>query len=614
MRSFYRFIVITILLISSTCASLADGNYKISGFSYWYNTENKTAILSSLSYSYGGDINVPEKINIKGVDYTIVAIGGKCFQKCRSVTSITLPNTITSLGSYCFTECEGLKKVNIPSSVKEIGEFCFDQAGIENIEIPSSVTALPDGCFNKSALKSIILPETITILGESCFAGSHLETIKLPSSISIIGNSCFKDCLYLKNIDIPQGVMNLENTFENCENLEKVTLSKGVSYLYQTFLQCKKLKTINIPEGATYLIWTFVGCSSLENITIPEGVIEMSGTFVNCERLRYANIPKGVTNLTNAFGGCSSLENITIPEGVIEMSGTFVNCERLRNVNIPQGVANLERAFSGCSSLENITIPEGVTNTSGAFDDCSSLASVTISNGVTLSGGTFGLCFNLKNVILEGKVKVKPEEFCTAKDYFGVPLESCTLYVPKNYLQEYQNSNFWKDFGKILPLNDYKPTKTCETPSVSFSNGEINFRSNTSGARYHYTISTNDETSTEQETTGRVKLNAYYNIKVYATADGYEPSSTATATLYWLNGSIDMTNINNAKTRGIAVSSEDGFIRISGLSNRETVSFYSLDGKYLGRSQATDGIAIFSVSENLIIAKIGTDSIKIKTK
>ena len=114
---------------------------------------------------------------------------------------------------------------------------------------------------------------------------------------------------------------------------------------------------------------------------------------------------------------------------------------------------------------------------------------------------------------------------------------------------------------------------------------------------------------------GEVSLSAAYNISVYATADGYTASDKAEATLYWINANLENgTNINQVRTRGIVASAHDGIITLSGLDDGEVVKFFAADGKYLGSTVAANGAASYAVSESLVIAKVGKDSIKIAMK
>ena len=172
-----------------------------------------------------------------------------------------------------------------------------------------------------------------------------------------------------------------------------------------------------------------------------------------------------------------------------------------------------------------------------------------------------------------------------------------------------------------VPLKDEesgeeKPNEQCAVPTISYADGKLTFASSTPNAEYHYTITDTDMASDVYSQDGIVKLSAAYNISAYATADGYKPSDKATATLYWVEANLqnNPTNINQTATRGIIVTSNDGIVTLSGLNNDETVRFYTVDGKQLGAAKAVNGTASQAVSESVVIAKMGNQTIKIAVK
>ena len=227
--------------------------------------------------------------------------------------------------------------------------------------------------------------------------------------------------------------------------------------------------------------------------------------------------------------------------------------------------------------------------------------------------GCFEDCKNLETVYFKGKK-------CNS-GYNGLYIPKTSIIkVPKEYLQDYKDA-FGSDYQYIYAWNpdetgdDNKPVTQCSTPSVSYGEGKLMFACETTGAKYHYTITDTDIKSDAQSENGEVSLSAAYNISVYATADGYKASDKAEATLYWIDANLDNgTNINMVRTRGVVASAHDGIITLSGLDNGEVVKFYAADGKYLGSSVAANGSASYAVNESLVIAKVGKDSIKIAMK
>ena len=466
---FKGFVMLVVLMLMTTSSAMAqEAKFEvIDGFRYLLDSDTKTAALVlKTDGNYSGNIIIPEKV--KGndeVEYIVASLGASCFEKCRGLTSITIPSSVTSLGDHCFDGCWGLT----------------------SITIPSSVTSLGDGCFSScTSLTSITIPSSVTSLGASCFSNCRgLTSITIPSSVTSLGDYCF---------------------------------------------------------------WN---CSGLTSITIPSSVTSLGD---------------------HCFDGCSGLTSITIPSSVTSLG---------------------YECFWNCSGLTSITIPSSVTS---------------------LDWHCFEYCQNLESVIFKGR-------YCDYVYYPDLKIPTtCIIKVPKEYLQDYKDA-FGPDYKYIYAWNpgetgeDNKPVTQCSTPSISYESGKLMFACETTGAKYHYTITDTDIKSDALSENGEVSLSAAYNISVYATADGYKASDKAEATLYWINANLDTgTNINMVKIRGVVTSAHDGIVTLSGLDNGEVVKFYATDGKYLGSSVAANGSASYAVNESLVIAKVGKDSIKIAVK
>lgn len=233
---------------------------------------------------------------------------------------------------------------------------------------------------------------------------------------------------------------------------------------------------------------------------------------------------------------------------------------------------------------------------------------------MSLGFDCFGGCSKLELATFKGKL-------ASYALNCGLPY-TCIIYVPKAYLQDYEEA-LGSKYQFIYASKDDgedKPMEECATPNITYNDGKLLFDSSTPNAEYHYTITSPDLATDTYSQDGTVGLVAAYSITAYATADGYKPSEKATATLYWLkaNATLDdgtSTNINQAKTRGIVVTSHDGIVTLSGIDNGEEVRFYAADGRQIGIARAVDGVVSQATpASSLVIAKIGSQTIKVAVK
>ena len=405
-------------------------------------------------------------------------------------------------------------------------------------------------------------------------------------------------------------------------------LATSNSYAQASFETIDGLRYLIDSDAKTATLTANTGEKYSGDIVVPEKVKATDGVeypvtafgdnaFKECGELKSITIPSSVTSLGNyCFCNCSGLTSITIPSSVTSLGNyCFSWCSNLTSITIPSSVTSLSNeCFYNCSGLTSITIPSSVTFLGdNCFYECSSLTSITIPSSVTSLGShCFEECSKLEKATFQGKL---PQNTINC----GL-LSTCIFYVPKAYYQNYKDE-LGSKYSYIYPSKDDesgedKPNEQCAVPTISYADGKLTFACSTPNAEYHYTITDSDIASDAYCQNGIVKLYAAYNISVYATADGYKASDKATATLYWIEANLqnNTTNINQTATRGIIATSNDGIVTLSGLNNSEIVRFYTVDGKQIGTAKAINGTASQAVSESIVIAKIGNQTIKIAVK
>ena len=190
-------ICLTLIALCWTMAIQAQ-TATVDGINYRFYSSAKRAIVTGITIS--GDIVIPEKITVDGVEYSVTSIGSGAFQDCKAITSVTMPS-VTSIGSQAFSGCSNLTSVTMPS--------------VTSIEIQTF-----SGC---SSLTSVAMPSVTSIHYLAFHSCSSLTSVTMPS-VTSIGSQAFTSCSSLTSVDIPLVTSIGEGAFEYCSSLTSVTM------------------------------------------------------------------------------------------------------------------------------------------------------------------------------------------------------------------------------------------------------------------------------------------------------------------------------------------------------------------------------------------------------
>ena len=358
----------------------------------------------------------------------VTTIGSGAFLDCNFIKNIDLPDTLISIDKDAFKGCTNLNyneyengrylgnknnkyMILVDTISKDFKEFVIN----DNTKIIGQ-----HAFYECSKLTSIEIPEGVIIIEDAAFFYCRkLEKIKLSSTLERIGRYAFCGCYILKNITIPKNVTIIEDSaFCNCANIKKISLPNSLKNIGDNvFESCSSLTNIEISENIEIFgNHIFLKCSNLKFNEYENG--RYLGNKNNPYLVLVSVIDKDATNLTfneniklilpYAFEACK-FTKIIIPEGVESIGeGAFKECTNLESIILPTTLISIGKgAFQKCTKLQSIDLPDALTNIRAyTFGGCSNLENVKIQNGVIcIEYNAFIECSSLTNINLPNSLK-----------------------------------------------------------------------------------------------------------------------------------------------------------------------------------------------------------------
>lgn len=432
-------LLLMIVVVGNTTTITLGQRAEVNGIYYYI--QIGTAVVTSNSEHYSGDIVIPSEITFNNSKYIVTSIGYNAFGSCSELTSITIPNSVTSIGKNAFEGCSSLTSVIIPNSVTSIGIRAFAGCNPTSITVESGNT-IYDSRDNCNAIietssntliygfNNTIIPNSVTSIGDGAFSGCNgLTSVTIPNSVTSIGNSAFYGCSGLTSVTIPNSVTSIGNSaFQECSGLTSVAISNSVTFIGDgAFSGCSGLTSVTIPNSMTSIgNSAFEGCSSLSSITFSNSITNIGEkAFLNTGW--YNNQSDGPLFLNKwllGYKGDYPKGKITIPNGIKGIAKkAFYDCKDIYSVTIPYSVTDIgDYAFAGCYGLTDFI----------CYAEVPPSAIDIFSSGITI-----------KPIVLIRKKKIP---------FSKVDISKVTLYVPNSSLSVYKETSPWSDFGNIVSL------------------------------------------------------------------------------------------------------------------------------------------------------------------
>ena len=146
------------------------------------------------------------------------------------------------------------------------------------VEIPEGITKIGKEAFANEHpgegghfLRVVVFPSSVEEIGEMAFAGcSSLTTVVFANGLRRIGDRAFLDCTSLVQLDFPETLESIDNSFVNCAALRRVHFSERAErrmwFTRDTvwFRYCDNLAVTNALEVFPVLpVSLFFGCGQI---------------------------------------------------------------------------------------------------------------------------------------------------------------------------------------------------------------------------------------------------------------------------------------------------------------------------------------------------------------
>lgn len=318
---------------------------------------------------------------------------------------------------------------------------------------------------------------------------------------------------------------------------------------------------------------------------------DATGTVTLPSVLTYENIDYTLTELgPGALADAQGLEALLVPGSVTVIGSELARgCSALRIVELSDGVTEIgAEAFAGCTGLESVVLPDNLAEIPRrCFYGARSLQRVKI--GVsTAEIGTqaFDACGSISSVVC---MAVEPPAV-GAYAFDPDALANATLTVPVGCRDSYAAESAWGAFRSIVE-SDYGDAEVLLT--LVLPDGSISTRESL-GSSVQLTLEAPAGWTIDRLTFNDMDVTDHITAGgVYSTPPLISDSELRLAVR-------SVAGIGNAGTTTAVARRISNRIIVEGLSDNDTLSIYTVDGRLLFRGTGNSEVAV-DVTEPVIV-------------
>ena len=392
--------------------------------------------LSDKFYTDLQSASIYLKISDGNNDRTSASISIKAQRWMRKDTDLLPANNEIY---YTSTDCNPVTPKNVDVFRATLQSNLYDwKKGVFVLKFDGDISLIGTKAFGETnsskepirTLELMMLPNSVTSLGNQAFYRSSIKRIRLSENLSSIGITAFSNCHQLIDITIPESVTTIgKNAFLYCGNLEKFYGKYASKDNYCLIVDGVLRQTVSkLPM----------------DYTIPEEVKLFGDGCIYTNRsgitIHIPDTVEGVDNGVQSVTECSYR--------IKQLTGKFVEPDNKSMVinNILYGVASYQ--------LKKYELPSGISKIpSNLFQSSAYLEEVWLPSSIYYIGSiAFNNCNKLTHIYCKA---ITPPT--TSTDIFRNIDNTPIIYVPRESLAKYQQSDYWKDFADKLVPYDFEP-------------------------------------------------------------------------------------------------------------------------------------------------------------
>ena len=223
---------------------------------------------------------------------SVTGIGGRAFDGCSTLTSVTIPDNVTIIGEMAFSGCSGLISINLPDVMTDIGNCAFlGCSSLPSVIIPNGIKQIGYDTFNScSNLTSITIPSSVTSIWGSAFgycdslADVYCYAKELPYTESnLFAGSNIGDA----TLHVPETSLEAYSTTEPWSSFGSIVALPSPTYTLTYIVDGETYKTVQYEEGESIIPeaeptkegYTFSGWSEIPE-TMPARDVTVIGSFI----------------------------------------------------------------------------------------------------------------------------------------------------------------------------------------------------------------------------------------------------------------------------------------------------------------------------------------------